>query len=190
MITFRSRPTQLDQRGFTLIEIFAVLGLMAILLALAAPAVRTYWLSQSLDSVTDEAVTQLRQLQAQVTSESHPLVYGARLRKGSSDYAIVIYDPRAVSPNPRCTQDGNTRTLTSGVFNATVLVSATNTAVPDSAEATVCRAELSGATTNDVFVFFYARGTATPGTIRMEQPALGRGENITISGLTGRVDRS
>ena len=179
-----------DQRGFTLIEIFAVLGLLAILVTLAAPALRTYWFTQSLQVATDEAVSQLRRLQARVTSESHPLVYGARFRKGSSDYALVIYDPRAVAPTPACRQDGGTRSFNSGVFNATVRVSATTTAASDSAEATTCRTQLPGVTTDDVFLFFYARGTATAGTIRLEQPHIGRGEDVTISALTGRVERT
>lgn len=185
-----ARPCSTDERGFTLIEVFAVLALLAILVGLAAPALRTYWFTQSLDSATDEAVSQLRRLQARVTSESHPLVYGARFRKGSSDYALILYDPRAVAPAPACTQDGATRAFNTGVFNATVRISATTTAVPDSPEAAACRTQLPGVITDDVFVFFYARGTATPGTIRLEQPSLGRGENITISGLTGRVERT
>lgn len=185
-----SRRSSLDQGGFTLIEIFAVLALLAILVTLAAPSLRTYWFTQSLHAATDETVSQLRRLQARVTSESHPLVYGARFRKGSSDFALIVYDPRAVAPAQACRQDGQTRAFNSGVFNATVLVNDTGTSVVDGAEATACRAQLPGITTNDVFVFFYARGTATPGSIRLEQPHLGRGETVTISGLTGRVERS
>ena len=184
------RTFRTDQRGFTLIEVFAVLGLLAILMTLGAPSLRNYWLTQSLESGVDEAVSQLRRLQARVTSESHPLVYGARFRKGSSSYSLIVYDPRAVSPSPACRQDGGPRQFNTGVFNAAVRVSTVATAVPDSPEATACRAALSGVTSDDVFVFFYARGTATAGTIRLEQPALQRSRDISIIGLTGRVERT
>lgn len=190
MTTFLPSHPHSDQRGYTLIEVFIAIGLMAVLVTLGAFGLRNYWYVQSLDSGTDEAVSQLRQLQERVVSESHPLVYGARFRKGSPDYALVVYDPRAVAPTPMCTQDGQIRSFDRGSMSASIQVSTSTTAVPDSAEATACRAELSGVTAADVFVFFYARGSATAGTIRLEQTNLNRGENIVITGLTGRVERT
>lgn len=176
--------------GFTLVEVLTATVIFGMVLVLSAGALRHFWFVQSLDNSTDEAVSQLRQLQTRVVSESHPLVYGIRFRKNSPDYALITFDPRAVAPAVRCVQDGATRSFDSGSFGVLVRVSANVTSVPDSPEATICRSDLPGVISNDVFVFFYARGTATAGTIRLDQPNLGRGENIVITGLTGRVERT
>ena len=186
----RSLSVTPGQHGYTLVEVLVATVLIGILVTLGASGLRQYALGQALDGATDEVVAQLRQLQARVVSESHPLVYGARFRKGTPEYAMIVYDPRAISPTPQCTQDGGVRLLDTGSFGLPVRVSHSATSVPDSPEATICRASLPGITSDDVFVFFYARGTATPGTIRVEQPALGRWHDVALNGLTGRVERT
>lgn len=181
----------------TLIEMLVVLALAGLLIATSASSLRGFWFTQSLNGATDEVVTQLRQLQARVTSESHPLVYGARFSPGSSDWALVRFDPVASgTADDTCTQYAPA-TFDSGVFTAEVVVSPTGTAVPDSNEASICRSRLKDSAgssvavaPSDVFVFFYARGTATAGTIRLEQPNTFKSEAVTITSLTARVERS
>jgi prepilin-type N-terminal cleavage/methylation domain-containing protein len=187
------------QAGFTLIEILAVLALTAIMLTLAFPATRTFWLAQSLYGARDDMITEVREIQGRVVSESFPLVYGVRFTDQGSwnatgKWGRIKFDPNGGGPGvARCTQIG-TGTFNAGVFNATVSIQSLS--FGGSTEQTVCRASLydsSGAvipsTGSDVFVFFYARGTATGGSMVLDQPNLGPSKDITltINSLTGRI---
>ena len=185
------------ESGFTLIELLVVLSLMAVVLVSSAGTLRSFWFKQSLDGATEQVVSQLRQLQSRVTSESHPLVYGARFRPGSSEWGLIRYDPNeAGTADDTCTEY-SPRTFDSGVFSAEVIISPAVTAVPDSDEAAICRTRLTtddgapfAVASSDVFVFFYARGTATAGVVRLEQPTSSQTKDVTITSLTGRVVRS
>ncbi len=72
--------------GFTLIEVLATLVLMGILLGLSVPALRHFWLARALEGGADQVVSQLRQLQEEAISQSHPQVFGARFRPDSSQW--------------------------------------------------------------------------------------------------------
>ena len=194
MNTFLRRD---GESGFTLIEMLVAVSLIGVVLVSSAGTLRSFWFRQSLDGATEQVVSQLRQLQSRVTSESHPLVYGARFRPGSSEWGLIRYDPNeAGTADDTCTEY-SPRTFDSGVFSAEVVVSATATAVPDSDEAAICRTRLTTAdgapfavAGSDVFVFFYARGTATAGLIRLQQPTSSHTKDVTVTSLTGRVTRS
>ncbi|MEA2460719.1 MAG: hypothetical protein QOH90_896 [Actinomycetota bacterium] len=174
-----------QEGGYTLIETLAVMLLTGMLLALTASGLRHYWFVQSLESAKGEVVSQLRQLQEQVVSETHPTVFGARFRIGSSDWGVVEYDPvtTASHPSTTCTQ------VRSNKFGSGVQVSAASFAAPsDSAMNTLCKA-IPGASA-DKFVFFYARGSATSGSVTVTQPQLSRSKTITVTPITGRVESS
>lgn len=177
-----------NERGFTLIELIMVMALTAVMLTLGASAFRNFWLTHTLDGSADEVVSQLRRVQARTTSESNPLVYGVRFRHGSSEWDVVRFDPRDDS----CVfEDRNT--MTGGSFSADVVVlDPSFNVAADAPELLTCRDQLSGVTTADRFVFFYARGTATHGTLKLHQPNLGSSKDRTVSvtGLTGRATRS
>lgn len=173
-----------NEKGYTLIEVLVVLALGAILLTLSAGALRNFWFVQSLEGATSEVTTQLRRIQVRTTSESNPLVYGARFRFGSSEWGVVRYDPNGGT----CTEV-ETKSLDTGVFSAGARISGNTslTTFSTTNETTTCRTALSAP--DDQFAFFYARGSATAGQVTVEQPQLGRIRTVTVAAITGRVTR-
>lgn len=181
-----------DQKGFTLVELLVVMAISGVLLTLSAGALRHYWFVQSVDSSTDEIVSQLRRAQSRTTSESNPLVYGLRFRSGSPSWDVVRYDPGTAVPptRPETCRYEDRNQLGSGV----VVLAPASVAISSTApELVACKAQLAGALDTDNFVFFYARGTATAmNDLTVHHPILGSGrdETIDVTGLTGRVTRS
>ena len=173
-----------SEDGFTLVELLAVITLTGILLSLGAAAARHFWLVRSLQGAQDEVVTELRQLQQRVVTETHPRVYGARFRRGSSSWGIVQYDPSAASP--QCKQ------VAPRSFDAGVTVSSSTGPSNDFADSdpytTTCRAEIAGASA-DEFVFFFARGNATAGKLTLWLDNLGHSKSVAVAGITGRVTK-
>lgn len=186
-----------EEGGFTLIELLATMALASILLTLGAAAARQYWFNQALNGAQDEVVTQLRQLQERVVSETHPRVYGARFHNGHRQWGLVRYDP-AVGTTPVSCVQYQTREFPSGVKVAETSFAA------DVTRTSFCQNNLktaSGASVpNSVssqFVFFYSRGTATPGNLTgypagtgvvLKHDALDRVEAVSVTAITGRVD--
>jgi hypothetical protein len=179
----------------------AVIALMGIILTLGATAGRNFWLVQSLYSGRDGVLTQFRQLQGRVVSESNPNVYGVRLVDNSTTYDVVRYLP-ASGTNPASCAKLYSGSPNSGLFGGGVkitLLSPTASPYPgfpvpaSGTPAGICNTALSGSAT-DQYVFFYARGTAgvTPGastgSVQLTQPALNRTLRLTVTSLTGRVD--
>ena len=172
-----------SERGFSLIELLTVMGLVAVLLSLGVFSLRQFWFVRALHGEQDEIVTQLRNLQERVVAESNPLVFGARFRQGgtATSWPLIRYDP-ANAVGSRCTpyetiqMDAGVRIQQSSFVNATDSVAA------------ACAGELGG-TRND-YVFFYARGTGSPGEVTIIQPALdGRKLKVCVAGITGRVEK-
>lgn len=162
----------------------AVLALLSVVLTLGATGFRGYWLLHSLESAQGDVATQLRQIQARVASESHPFIYGARFTPGSTAWSLIKYDQgsdRLTTSDDGCAADGPVRRLP-GVETV---------APPDSqftAPPGVDLAKCGGAHASDVFVMFYAKGTATGGTLTLRSVALDRTRQITVSALTSRVE--
>jgi prepilin-type N-terminal cleavage/methylation domain-containing protein len=173
------------EEGFTLIELLVVMIISAILLTLGAAAIRHYWFVQALEGSTDSVVTQMRQAQQQAESESHPLVYGVWFISvgDSARWGTLQYDPAMASP---CTEIGKRR------FETGVHISSVSFDV-DTTRTTACRTALGAAgipsSGSAQIAFFYARGTATPGSITLEQTHLGRSNELTVTGITGRVSK-
>lgn len=170
------------EAGFTLIELLAVVALTSLLLTLGASAFRHYWRVRSVQSAQDDLVTQMKQAQARAMSESHPLVYGVRLRPGagagpSSTWGFVRYDYKA----------GTCVELFTQSFDGGAYISAADFA--DVAPVTDrCRAQLAGAA-SDEFVFLFARGTATAGTATVAASGVAGTRRVGVDGITGRVSR-
>ncbi len=170
--------------GFTLIEMLVVMAISTILMTLGAFAVRHFWFVQALSGSVDTVTTQMRQAQQQAESESHPLVYGVWFINvgDATRWGTLQYDPAMASP---CTEIGK-RYFETGVQVKTVAFDEDSTRTP------TCRSALGAAGIPSAgsaqIAFFYARGTATPGTITLEQTTLDRSRQLTVTGITGRVD--
>lgn len=157
------------------------MAVMAILLTLGAGALRNYWLAQSLRGAQDQAMSYLRAEQESAVSQSHPLVFGARFRVGSSDWALIQFDPTTNT----CSQRRAMK------FASGVQVSAASFLESGSMASIVseCRADL-GVPSTDKFVMFFARGTASSGSLTLTHPSLGRSRGLTVKPITGRIDPS
>ena len=166
-----------DQYGFTLVEVLTAMMLIGLLVTLGAFALRNYWLAQSLQGGKSELISGLRGAQELAVTESQPLVFGVRLKVGSSEWDLVRYDPR---PPVSCSVERPS------TFPSGLVVSAASFA-ESTGITSVCRSQIPGATT-DQFAFFFPRGTATAGSVTLRQPALGRTESLSVLPITGRVE--
>jgi prepilin-type N-terminal cleavage/methylation domain-containing protein len=168
------------EAGFSLIELLATMVLLSILLTLSVFALKSYWQRRALDGSTKQATAQLRQLQQRAVAESHPLVYGAGFSEGSSSYTLLRYDPQATST--KCTKM-NTVDLEQGVKIGAGTSFATSPYISPS--------ECPSSAGNHL-VFFFARGTATGGTLKLTHEGLvGSSSDTTtikVTNLTGRVE--
>lgn len=163
--------------GFTLSELLIVMLVMSIVLTLGAYSFRRYWQTRSLHGSVDQVATELRGEQQRATSESHPWIWGAWFKQGTSRWGVV----RANASTGAC-QVKDRRTLSTGVVVSSVSFADVTTPALSSACATAAE---SGAEV----VLFFARGTATEGTVSLSHPEVsgGAAKTITVSPITGRV---
>jgi prepilin-type N-terminal cleavage/methylation domain-containing protein len=168
--------------GFSLLELLVAMVLFGIMLTLGAYALKTFWLRRALDGSTKEVTAQLRQLQQRAVAESHPLIYGARFTEESDSYTLLKYNPSDSTP-PLC-EEMTTLTLEDGV-EVTDGTTFENSFY-------VTPSECGSVERGDHFVFFFARGTATAGTLKLAHRQLpetpGDTTTISVTNLTGRVD--
>ena len=175
-----SMKTAASERGFTLIEVLVAMALASILITLGAFALRSYWINRSLEGARAEVGSTMRQLQQQSVSESHPLVFGVRFTPGggptsaTTTWATLKYNPN--SSGAKC------EVLQTNTFSTKVYVSAATFDSP-SLDVSNCSAG-----PGESFVWFYARGTATAGSLTLSQPELDRELDVTVSGLTSRIE--
>jgi prepilin-type N-terminal cleavage/methylation domain-containing protein len=191
--------TRRREGGFTLIELLATLALLSILLTLSVGALRRYWFVQSLKGAQTSMVSQLRQIQERVNSESHPFVYGARFTDSGGwnargKFGLVKYDPNGGGVGvATCTQYSDVD-LSSGFGPGVALQ---NITFNPSVEQTFCRSNLIGPTgsaiaaASDKFVVFYGRGSATGGSLEIISPVVANTVRpVVVNGVTGRVTGS
>lgn len=181
------RPDSGSESGFTLVELLMTIALMSILVTLAAFELRQFWFVRSLEGGKDGMVTTLRGIQQRVTSASNPLVYGARFRANSSVWELIEYN----RVTRTCTDIRVEGLESDQEFDAGVRVASASFAdyldppvAPQTA--TLNATDHCLGTATDI-VWFFARGSATSGSVTLRQPALGRSETICVAGLTGRV---
>jgi prepilin-type N-terminal cleavage/methylation domain-containing protein len=166
--------------GFSLVELLTATVLLGILLTLGAFALKTFWMRRALDGSTKQVTAQLRQMQQRAVAESHPLIYGAGFTEGSDTYTLLRYDPSAALT--KCTKI-HTVDLEAGVKIAGGTSFASNPYITLSE---------CPSTAGDEFVFFFARGTATGGTLKLTHEGLvGKSQDTTtikVTNITGRVE--
>jgi prepilin-type N-terminal cleavage/methylation domain-containing protein len=170
------------EAGYTLIEILTAIAISAILMTLGASALRGYWFGRALRDGAEQVVSELRNVQERSVSESHPLVYGGWFDDGSSEWGVVRFDPKDVS----VTEDDECAVVSGpNEFSAGVVVD--EVSFDDmTPQTSVCA---SAVPSGSEIAFFFARGTASPGSVTLLQPRNGDTETVTVTGLTGRVDR-
>jgi hypothetical protein len=164
--------------------------LAAVLMTLSATALSHYWRLQQLNGSRDSLIGHLREVQQRVISESHPLVYGVRFSPGNTatatsvKYSVMKYNPGAdlaSTSDDTCTVDPDiVYTLPGGVF--------VKDASFDAAGSPVVLSKCPTLTAADRFLFFYARGTATGGTVTLYSPSLNQQRQVHVLALTARVD--
>lgn len=163
--------------GFTLSELLVVTVVIAIALTLGAGAFGRYWKVRSLNGAIDEVVTELRAKQQDATGQTHPWVWGAWFKQGTPRWGIV----RANAISGACEVRAR-RTFSSGVTVSAVSFADVTT---PALSATCAAAAESGAGV----VLFFARGSATGGSVSLSHAEVGGGSarTITVSPITGRV---
>ena len=170
--------------GFTLIELTAVSMLVLMLVGLGANAIRHHWKVRSVQTAQDALVAGIKGAQARSMSESHPLLYGVRLRPGTTaaaagTWGVVRYDYSTLT----CTE------VSSHKFDGGAYVSAASFATVAGGPTDRCRAQIPGATT-DQFVFLFARGSASAGSVTVKTDGVAKTRSVAVDGITGRIARS
>jgi prepilin-type N-terminal cleavage/methylation domain-containing protein len=168
------------EQGFTLVELLVVMAITSVLLTLGVFALRNFWWVRSLSGGQDEISSQMRAVQSRVMAESNPLIYGIGFREGTNQWQIVRYN----SATGTCVGDGS-RTFDAGVVISEVNFSTTLAGQSVAAVVGVCDNVIAAPA--DGFVFFLPRGQATPGTVTIRHPSLGRTATVEVFGLSGRV---
>ena len=174
--------------GFTLIELLVVMVVALIMMTLGAAAMRHYWFVRSVASASQQVTAQLRQLQSQADSVSHPVVYGAWFLPGqanSDEWGTLTYDPTIVNAADRCALGSAPKTLPTDVRIVNAAFTDTTTLT------SACKTELSGAGVSNASaaktVFFYARGNSTGGEVTLARSGVTGERTIEVAALTGRV---
>jgi prepilin-type N-terminal cleavage/methylation domain-containing protein len=160
--------------GFTLIEVLVVSVLIAVVMTLGARAINHYWKLRALKGSAEEVSTELRGLQQDAGSQSHPWVLGAYFKAGTNRWGVV----RGNINTGTCTVNGR-RTFPAGVTVSTAsFVDVTTMSLTSNCT--------TAAEAGAEVVFFFARGSATSGTVTLSHPEIGT-RTIDVSSLTGRV---
>ena len=175
------------ESAFTLVELLVTISLVAILLTLAASALRQFWFVRSLEGGADQVVTQLRTMQQSAVAESNPIVYGAAFVEDTETWQPLRYlPPTTAGGSGTCDPAGGLKYLDAGVVFSEVDFSGEPAGLDATDAVDACAEDAPGAD-DDGFVFFLARGTARPGTVTLYQPNLDRSEIVEVVGLTSRV---
>ena len=164
------------EHGFTIIELLVVTVIGAILLGLGGAALRQYTRVKALESAHTTTVTQLRAVQQRTFTEGYPNAYGVRYLKNGTRWDLVRYNASA----------GTCAVVESHLLTNSVTIAA-STDFPDSTAATACRSATPGQSADFEVALFYARGSATPGTVTFKLLGTDKTRSITVNGSTGRV---
>lgn len=162
LVTARSGRRARGEAGFTMIELVVAMVIMGVLMALAIPTWSHYQNKQDYVGAAREVVSDLRQAQLQAVSQE------TTYRVDFSGRTMKIY----------------------GFNGSTYLLSQTLT-LPGSAATFGTPSFTKSDGTTSTSAWFYARGTASDGTVSLTRTNTGGHTYvIDIEGLTGRVNYS
>ncbi len=153
--------------GFTLIELLVTMVLFGILVTLGVMPLRNYQRAQEHVGAAREVVTALRNAQVRAVSE------GTTYKVEFSDHTVALL--RRESPTTFVP-------IRSYTLSYAVTVEVLGAGFTPSAR--------TGSTTAQPDAYFYARGDASPGEIRVSRASSTKTYTIKIEGLTARVSLS
>ena len=145
--------------GFTLIELSVVMVMLGILLAMAAPAWKSYQSNQEDRSAAAAVVSMMRNAHVRATSEA-------------TSYRVDV--------------DAASRTLTLLRYDGTTYVPQRTEAL-EGARVRIDQVAFTNAAGVPTSAYFFARGTASPGTVVLKRADRDLKHTIKVEGLTGRV---
>lgn len=165
--------------GFTLIELLVGGVILSLALTLGAAAFRRHWQTQALHGAVNEVISELRGEQQEASTASHPWVYGAWFKPNSNEWGTVRGN----------SQTGACQVLSTRTFDTSVKVSAVSFDDVTTQNLTANCASAAGAGAE--VVFFFARGTATGGTVSLSHPEASGGapQTVRVYPVTAKVER-
>ncbi|HEY9562259.1 MAG TPA: GspH/FimT family pseudopilin [Nocardioides sp.] len=160
------RPTPGDgDAGFTLVEVLITMVLMGVMMAVAVAGWNSWASAREQSGTAQEITSYLRQAQQRAVTEGRAMCVDFDLAK--SEWSLY---------RGRC--DGTDRTLLEGPIPT------------DSDKVDIASASFTSTASGQHGVTFTARGTATPGTVRITRSGTDKAYVIHVEGLTGRVSIS
>jgi type II secretion system protein H len=151
--------------GFTLIEVLVTISLLSVMMAIAVTGWSSWTKSSEHSGTASEVESTLRQTQQRAVTEGRAMC--VKFDVGADTYAVY--------------------TGACGAANVQVLGPLT-TAADDVHLASPSFTGQSGTTSTDVT--FYARGSASPGTVKVTRTGESKVYTLQVEGLTGRVSIS
>lgn len=148
-----------SEAGFTMIELSVAMVILGILLAMAAPAWQRYQANQEDRSASAAVVSMMRNAHVRATSEA-------------TSYRVDV--------------DAANRQLTLLRYDGSAYV-VRRTEKLDGAKVRVHEVTFTNSENIPTSAYFYARGTASPGTVVLKRTDRDFKHTITVEGLTGRV---
>lgn len=148
--------------GFTLIEVLVTITLMGVMMAIAVSGWSAWSQASAHSGTAREIQSVLRQAQQQAVTEGTSIC--VQFSESANSYSVLrgSCDGSLTAIRGPMTPDGNQVSISSPTFS---------TASP------------SGVT-------FYARGTATAGTVKVVRSGSSKVYTLKVEGLTGRVQLS
>jgi type II secretion system protein H len=149
-----------DDSGFTLVELLVVMALLGMMMAIALSGWTSWTRASAHSGAAREMQSLMRMAQQQAVTEGRASC--VLFDVGANDYSLY-----------RGACGDTARTLVRGPMTA------------ESAVVFIADPSFSGTVSSGVT--FYARGTATPGTVKVKRTGSAKEYKLSVEGLTGRV---
>ena len=158
----RGRPGTVPtgERGFTVIEVAVAMVVLGIMVGLGMPGYARYQQSQEHVSAARDVLSVFRNAQLRATAEA--TTYRVDVDPATRTVTVLRFDGSTYVQRSRLVLDGNTLQVESVAFR-----DKTGTLTPRA--------------------YFYARGTASAGSVVIGRQGSDRDRTVSVEGLTGRV---